>query len=199
VQRDELEELHYITHVGNLASIAKRGILCHKRAARIDHEDVSMAEVQGRRRGVRVPNGLLLHDYANLYVTARNPMLNLRLHEGLCDELCVIAVSTTVLDLPDVVITDRNAAASLCRFRPVSEGLAEVDGERVNCRYWPHHEPLEEERRRNAKFTEVLVPGRVAPEFLQGVYVGSTAAETVAVEAGAGLPVSLNRYLFFKS
>jgi len=199
VRRDDLKELHYITHVANLASIARRGILCHKRVARIQHEDVSLAGVQDRRSGVRVPNGLLLHDYANLYITARNPMLSRRLHDGMGGELCVMAVSPDVLDLPDVVVTDRNAAAGLCRFRPAATGLDEVDAELVNCRYWPHDDPLEEERRRNAKFTEVLVPRKVDPEFLRRVYVGCAAAEAAALKAGAELPVTLNRYLFLQS
>jgi len=197
VERHELDELHYITHVENVRSIGKLGILSHRRAGRVTHQDVSLAEVQDRRKGVRVPNGLLLHDYANLYVTARNPMLFLRLQQGYCDDLCVIAVSPNVLDLPNVVITDRNAAATYCRFRSVAEGLAEVDAKRVACRYWPHDDPLEEERRRNAKFTEVLVPEKVEAPNLQRVYVGSTVARDTVEKAGIDLEIATNHNLFF--
>jgi hypothetical protein len=197
VDRDELEELHYITHVANVPSIAARGILSHHRAARLQHQDVSLADVQDRRKGVRIPNGLLLHDYANLYITARNPMLYRRLCDGICDALCVISVSPNVLDLPNVVVTDRNAATNYCRFRPAAEGLAEVDGERVACTHWPHADPLEAERRWNAKFTEVLVPHVVEPDYLQEIYVGSRVAKATLIENGLGLDVTTDRHLFF--
>lgn len=196
MERDDLEELHYITHMGNVGSIVGHGILCHRRADRVQHYDVSMEEVQDRRQGVRVPNGLLLHDYANVYITARNPMLSYLLHQGHLDELCVLSVSPDVLDLPDVVVTDRNAAASLCRFRPAAEGLAEVDAERVAREYWRHADALEEERRRNAKFSEVLVPQMISPDELQRVYVGSKAAEAAAAQADTGLEIVEDNYLF---
>jgi hypothetical protein len=196
VERDDLEELQYITHVANVPSIEGRGILSHRRAARLRHQDVSDGEVQDRRKGVRVPGGLLLHHYANLYVTARNPMLYRRLSEDYGDVLCVISISTDVLDLPDVVVTDRNAAADYCRFRPAADGLAEVDGERVACEYWRHPDPLEEQKRWNAKFTEILVPQAVPPEHLQGIYVGSRAAKAALLDREIELDVTTNRYLF---
>jgi hypothetical protein len=196
VERDDLEELHYITHVGNVGSIVRRGILCHRRADRVRHYDVSMEEVQDRRRGVRVPNGLLLHDYANVYITARNPMLSSLLYEGRLNELCVLSVSPDVLDLPEVVVTDRNAAASLCRFRPAAEGLAEIDAERVGREYWPHPDALEQERCRNAKFSEVLVPQMISPDALQQAYVGSKAAEAAVARADTELEIVEDNYLF---
>jgi hypothetical protein len=197
MERDDLDELQFITHVGNLPSIAKRGILCHRRAARIPHEDVSLADVQDRRKGVRVPSGLLLHDYANVFITARNPMLSRLLFDGRLDDLCVVSVSPEVLDLQDVVVTDRNAAASLCRFRTAAEGLAEVDAQRVACQYWRHDDPLEEDQRKNTKFAEVLVPQVIERQYLRGsIYVGSAAAGAAAANTGVDLEITTDRYLF---
>ncbi len=123
-------------------------------------------------------------------------MLYRRLCDGYCDYLCVVSVSTDALDLPDVVVTDCNAAANYCRFRPAAEGLAEVDGERVACEYWPHPDRLEEQKRWDAKFTEVLVPQLVPPEYLQGIYVGSKAAEAALLDLEVELGVTTDRYLF---
>jgi hypothetical protein len=45
-----------------------------------------MPEIQRRRAGRVVPGGRSLHEYVNLYICARNPMLYLRraMHAKLC-------------------------------------------------------------------------------------------------------------------
>ncbi|MGH2768869.1 MAG: DarT ssDNA thymidine ADP-ribosyltransferase family protein, partial [Actinomycetota bacterium] len=75
MRRDDLEELHYITAVENVASILQHGILSHELSRRMAHRSLSKELVQERRRTVVVPNGRRLHDYANLYICARNPTL----------------------------------------------------------------------------------------------------------------------------
>ena len=45
-----------------------------------------MAEIQGRRDLVMVPNGRSLHEYANLYFDQRNPMMFKRRNEDICVE-----------------------------------------------------------------------------------------------------------------
>nr|VFJ98995.1 MAG: protein of unknown function (DUF4433) [Candidatus Kentron sp. LFY] len=75
-----------------------------------------MADVQDRRNKIQVPGGMRLHQYANLYFDARNPMMYKRLAQ--VEVLCVLCVSTDVLNLPGVVITDQNAASDYVRFYP---------------------------------------------------------------------------------
>ena len=55
-----------------------------------------------------------LHEYANLYLCARNPMLYKRRESH--GTLCVLRVSTDVLDLPGVVLTGGNAASDYTAF-----------------------------------------------------------------------------------
>lgn len=197
MERDEVEELQYITHVDNIASIAERGILSHRWAGRVAHVDVSLAEVQDRRKSKRIPGGLLLHDYANAYLTARNPMLFKRISEGMLDELCVVRVSSEVLELEGVVMSDRNAAASFCRFQPPEAALPAIDVELVERVFWTDGSQLERELCWNAKFIEVLVPQRIPAEHLIGAYVGSSDAHHILKAADCGLAVEMNRHLFF--
>ena len=75
------------------------------------NEDLSNPSVQNRRECKKVPNHRPLHDYANLYFDARNPMLYYLLSQRGVDELCVLCIDKKVLDLPETVVTDRNAAA----------------------------------------------------------------------------------------
>lgn len=129
MKREELDELQYITPIVNVPSILLRGILSHKLADRFPHESVAMQEVQERRTTKIVPGTgyHTLHEYANVYICAKNPMLFKR--KDVHTEICVLRISKTILDTRGVIVTDRNAAASIARFRPALTGLACLDRE----------------------------------------------------------------------
>lgn len=97
MQRNEIVEFHYITPIANLPSIFEHGILSNSRAARLAHDSVASEEVQARRRK-QLPGGRRLHEYANLYFHARNPMLFLR--KDLHQTVCVLRIAPDVLDIP---------------------------------------------------------------------------------------------------
>jgi hypothetical protein len=196
MRREDLQELQYITDVDNVPSICERGILSHRLADRLSHRSVADSEVQERRKRKRVPSGLLLHDYANLYVTARNPML-FKLCDGQIDELCVVRVSTNVLDLDGVVVTDRNAAKFGCSFKSVAEGIEAIDEDRLNRPYWRDGDALEQDRCWNTKFTEVLVPNRVSASNLIGVYYGTKVAGAALSKQSLSIDTRKNSHIFF--
>src|SRR5687768_12873759 len=78
LDRSRVRELHYITPISNLPSIGRLGILSHEAADRLQAASIAMPEIQDIRATKRVPNGLRLHQYANLYFDARNPMMSAR-------------------------------------------------------------------------------------------------------------------------
>ena len=120
MDRDEVKELHFITTIDNLGSILMRGIVCHNRAKRLPHRSIASVSVQDRRRGKSVPGGLSLHNYANLDFNARNAMMYYLQDEP---DLVVIRVSPDVLDIPDTVVTDGNAAAGPTLFLPSPQAV----------------------------------------------------------------------------
>lgn len=193
MKREDLTELHYITPIANLASILAHGILSHNRVKRLRHRSVAMMDVQERRERKRVPGGRDLHDYANLYICGRNPMLSKRRSDN--KSLAVLRISTDVLDLPGVVITDQNAACGLVRFRPSPDGLDIVDRELTFAQYWTHENPIEYKDRKARKCAEVLVPDCVAPSYIFGAYVSCPEARLV-VET-MGLEAVIDPHLFF--
>ena len=195
MERHELEELHYITPICNIPSILRHGILSHTCAQRVGHQSVAMEDMQRRRALVRVPGGRGLHEYANLYICGRNPMLYKRSDQR--REICVLSVSTDVLDLPEVVITDRNAGSDYVQFRPAPDGLAIVDRQLTFAAYWTSPEQIDYWRRKAAKCAEVLVPDRVEPRFVRGIYVSCEKVKNQVEAFEAGLPVQIDRHLFF--
>lgn len=197
MRRDELEELHYIAPLGNVASILTHGILSHRRATQIRHHSVAMPEIQDRRAPVRVPGGRPLHEYVNLYVCSRNPMMS-KLRDD-HKSLCVLRVSTDVLDLPDVVIADRNASSSYVRFGPAPNALELVDRGLVFARYWTHPDDLFAEwRHKSIKCAEVLVPDHVDIEYVAGAYVSCRESQIALRHVAPSLSMILNPDLFFR-
>ena len=86
--------------------------------------------------------------------------------------LCVLRVSTDVLDLPGVVIADRNAASSYVSFGPVASALGSIDYKLVFAESWTYPEDQAKERSHKAiKCAEVLVPDRVDSDYVFGAYV----------------------------
>lgn len=193
MKRQDLSELHYIVAIENVLSIVENGILSHKRAARLPHRSVAMRKMQDRRAEKIVPGGRPLHEYANLYFHARNPMLSKRRHE----EVAVLAVQVDVLDLPRVVISDSNAASKYVRFAPAPDGLRIVIRSMTYAEDWRDSDQIQEWRNKAAKCAEVLVPDRVDPRYLLHAYVRNDEMKAKLEGLGVDLPIRIDRHLFF--
>ncbi len=178
MQRAEIKELHYICLLQNAPSILNYGILCHNESLKLPNVNHSLAEnsVQQWREKKRLPHGKALHDYANLYFDARNAMMFQRIYPlknsgraGLLDSLCVYRVDPTILDEPDVWVTDIGAGGSTVGFYLVHEGLPRLKADRVYADSWNVGDPAEQEQRKKERMAEVLVPSSVPPKFFLGV------------------------------
>jgi len=162
-------EFHCIMPIGNVPSVMEHGILSYERAAKLQHHSVAMRAIQDRRDQKQVPGGLRLHQYANLYFHARNPMLYKRQDE--VRELCVLRVSTRVCEVQGAVLTDCNASSDYVRFLHPSQWKL-LDFDDIYSMDWRHPgDPAAYYRHRSRKCAEVLVPHHVQAQFLTGAYV----------------------------
>jgi hypothetical protein len=196
MNRADVTELHYITATANVTSILQHGILSHTLAAELTHDSVAMPEIQAIRQNKQIPGARRLHDYTNLYFDAHNAMLSrVRAHNS---TICVLRVDPGVLDLPGVIVTDRNAASSWVSFLPVEDGLKAIDKERLFARSWKHPEDMYDEmNHKSEKCSEVLVPDRVDVQFVFGAYVANQTALATFQALGTRLPVRLRSDMFF--
>lgn len=99
--------LFYITHVNNLCSILRRGVLCYKR---ITKEQIQFTPVYGEmivagRRDRKAPNGNSLWAFANLYFQPRNAMLYRVLLEKSSEEIAILCIKPEILNRKDIYIT----------------------------------------------------------------------------------------------
>jgi ssDNA thymidine ADP-ribosyltransferase, DarT len=189
-------ELHCIMPMANIPSVMDRGILSYERAAKVQHHSVALQPVQDKRDQKQVPGGLKLHQYANLYFHARNPMLFKRLAEA--PNLCVLRVSPQVLELEGAVISDQNAASDYVRFlHPRQWQLLDFDA--IYAMDWRHPgNPAAYYRHSSQKCAEVLIPQRVEPRFLTGAYVVDDVGRSRLEAFESALPVAANPVLFFR-
>lgn len=197
MNRSDVAELHYITPIGNVPSIIESGIFSRNKVIRdgINNHDISMASVQDCRSGKKIPGTKNeLHDYANLYFDAHNPMLSARRSRN--NVICVLRIDNNILDLEGVIVTDKNAARE-CWFKPVDEGLPLIDASEVFAEYWTRSDDLiEEYRLKGIKCAEVLVLNCVIPKYISGAYVANTIALNSFKEI-ASIPVRINSSMFF--
>jgi len=196
VDRTDITELHYITAIANVRSMLQHGILSHVLARQLPHESVAMPEIQQRRENKQIPGARRLHEYANLYFDAHNPMLSKCRTRN--SDICVLRVTQVVLDHPGVIVTDCNAASGWARFQPVAAGLASINRDRLFARFWLHRDDLYEERRhKSEKCAEVLVPDRVEAAFIVGTYVANGQAEFAVRQLTTELAVVVRPEMFF--
>jgi len=196
MNREDVTELHYITATANLPSILQHGILSHTQAARVAHDSVAMPEIQERRRNKQIPGARSLHDYANLYFDAHNPMLSRCRARN--NEICVLQINPIVLEVPGVIIADRNAASDWTSFWPLGDGLRVISRERVFARYWTHPgDHYDEMSHKSEKCAEVLVPDHVGVEFIVGAYVANQDALLAFQCLNSQLPVRIRGDMFF--
>lgn len=195
-----VEFLYNINNLNNLKSIFCHGILSHNliKERHIDHCDISNHSVQGLRDNKTIPGGKNLHDYANLYIDARNPMMFTETHNNDVNKLCVICVDKRVLDLEGTIVTDRNAAARFALFMTPDKGIESLDFDIIRLRDWTHSKPLIQKNQRQIKCAEVLVLNHVPIEYLIKIKVATKAAYDEVCNYILNVPVEIDRDIFFK-
>jgi len=193
-----VKEFQCIMPLENIPSVLKHGILSHERAAKFQHRSVAMEDVQEKRDQKHVPGGLKLHQYANLYFHARNPMLYKRKDET--NNLCVLRVSIEVLDVPNVVLADCNASSPYVRFLAPSQ-WALLDYEAIYAMDWNRqhaNDPYAYRVHKARKCAEILVPHVVETKYVTGAYVVDRATSLKLSSLGFDLPVTIDSEMFFR-
>lgn len=195
-QRSHKKYVYNIMPIENIPSVLTHGIVCYDYMSDIKHLSVAMNEIQERRNEVVIPNGLPLHKYANLYFTYNNPMLYKRQDEA--ESLCVLALSSKVLDLDGCVVSDRNASVSLVRFYSPIEGMEELDFEIIHAKYWNSENPFEKRKNKAIKCAEILVPYCIPSDYIVGAYVVNEKSKELLASKGFDKQIEVRASVFYR-
>lgn len=193
--------LYNINSLKNLKSIFESGLLSKnqlKDSFARQSVDLSNPDVQNRRDHKEVANHGELHDYANLYFDARNPMMYyITCHQDI-EDLCVICFHKKVLDLEGTIVTDRNAATELALFETPEQGLNNIDFDLVFAPVWNDPDYIKKANKKAIKCAEVLVWNKIPAEFVVKVKVATAEARRKAQNLWLPVPVEVDEYMFFK-
>lgn len=163
----------------------------------ISYQDLSNPSVQDKRDYKYVLNRRTLHDYANLYFDAKNPMLFNLVSNKNINELCVLCVDKRVLDIPGTVVTDMNAAALLAVFENPEKALERLDFDRIFAKSWYDEDRVVMENKKKTKCAEVLVYNHIDPYYIRGIIVPNENAKQFALSLGLNLRINIDNDLFF--
>ena len=187
--------LYNIQAIDNVPSIMQRGLLSNERASRINHVSIAMNEVQARRELVRIPNGMKLHQYANLYFDPWNPMLSRNRSQN--EDICILKFDRVVLDFEGVILSDRNASSDYAAFYGALVGLENIDFDLVYARYWTDDEYYEQCRKKSIKCAEVLVPYYIPFDYVVCAAVVNEDAENRLKATGFNREIIVEPRVFF--
>lgn len=176
-----IQGLYYITHIDNLPSILQHGILSHQRVEelQISYEPIYDRDIVSNRRMKRVgEDGNTLWYYANFYFQPRNPMMY-RVKESVSPRsIVVLKLKRTLLDRPDIWVTDGNAANQKTQIaRPKAERLAKI-AQQIDREYWTDTDDAKRQI-----MAECLVPEAVPPSEIECVYISRNGEHREKVQA----------------
>jgi len=193
------KEFHYITHIDNLKSILRHGILSCSKSTGLwskirlsGTKSIHNQDVIQKRKNKKFKNKSLW-EYVNVYFQARNPMLYKVIDKFGSDKIVVLQINSDIVQGDNIGITDGNAASDITRFfENKDEGLSVLKPKQFETEYW-------NESNKRQLMAELLVYGCIPKEKIIGIY---TADEKVANKIRTTLqlgPLNVipNRNMFF--
>jgi len=165
-----IKELYYITHIENIPSILKHGILCHQiiEEENIEFTAIYNKEIVSRRAQRMVSGSKSLWAFANLYFQARNPMLYKVIHDKPLEEIVVLGVRRDVMDIKGAFIADGNAANSPTMIIPRSKVPKECWTDimsNTEKQWWN-----QEDGSKRKIMAECLVPKEIPTDYIHTIY-----------------------------
>lgn len=199
------KSLYYITHIDNLLSIMKQGILSHESVEAENVQGISMFNRKAdkkenvKRKSRVVPEICetnLLH-YANLFFQPRNPMMYRAVFENGAEKLAILEIDNTILGESGVVITDGNAINEITQFYfpTVGKKIPKQLWTIIKNEWWK-----ECDGSKRKIMAECLVPNRVKSEHVRSVIVADDGTKNWVPGLVDNLQLSVMRQpnLFFQ-
>ena len=199
------ESFYYITHIDNLPSIIKHGILSHESIKAENVQGLSMFKrktdekenVTRKSKTVSKICGKNLLHYANLFFQPRNPMMYRAILESNAEKFAVLEIDNTILGEPGVVITDGDATNETTQFYVPSEEtkILQQQWTTIKSEWWK-----ECDGSKRKIMAECLVPDRTKPEYIRSVIIADDKAKNQVrrLVDNIQFPVILDPHLFLQ-
>lgn len=197
---EKIKQLFYITHIDNVVSILKHGIMSHQQIeeTKIPFTKIYDTQIVSSRQYRQTPDNKSLWEYANVYLQARNPMLYRVLCEKDASEIVIIGIDRSIMANRDSFFSAGNAASyssDIVSIKDSGNAFKEVKNSLDN-EWW---NDVDGSKRKI--MAECLIPKKIDPEYLRTIYVSNdTNAEKVkAIANQYKIDVIPEPQLFFES
>jgi hypothetical protein len=169
---------YHFTHIENLDSILKNGLICtnKKNAKNILHKNVASEGIQNRRSTMTVtcgPGGNV-HDYVPFYFTTTNPMLLGLTNSKNIDQpfLIFFAIPIEKLMEDNVIFTDASAnTLETPNFYSEADDLSKLNWTAIDYKKWSS--PTDEHR--HQRMAEVLIYDSLPIDWVSNIIVWNQA------------------------
>ncbi len=197
---DAITGLYYITHINNLASILKYGILSHAaiQARKIPYTPIYDEQIVQHRQGRITLENKNLWQYANFFFQPRNAMLYRVVREKSVNDIIIVKLKMSLLNEKyGVLLSDGNAAHSLSQITRYDKKTVKEISKSLHHEYWSDVDGT-----KRKMMAECLVPDSVAPEWIECIYVGkhngvAEHAREIIAKAGKDVHVVPEPPMFF--
>jgi hypothetical protein len=194
--------LFYITHLDNVASILKLGILSHNLAhsSGFVSTDISNQQVNTRRNRIDPNLGGNIHDYTPLYFNHKNPMLYTLCKNTDRNKLILLKVNPHILLAENVSFSDGNASVRSTKFYNNIEEFNNINWTLINSGSWNHYEFNIKREQSRIMCSEVLAKKKIPSYYINEIFVYSekTLEQILPMFPNhLGIKTSINRSLYF--
>ena len=164
--------LFYISHIDNVESILKYGILSHNLAhsKELVKVDISHQEVNPRRNRFENSLGGNIHDFAPLYFNQKNPMLYKLCKTMDRNNLVLFRINPHILLANEVSFSDGNAASHSTNYYNNIDDFNKLNWKLIKQSSWYNYEFGVKEGGR-IMCSEVLVKNKIPLFVINDIFV----------------------------
>ena len=199
--------LFFITHVDNLESILKKGILSPNNVDKlgIQPKEISNESIVDARKRIWFGRKNLV-DYAHVYFNPKNAFLYQKLKEYTHTKIVIIELTCDVSD-EGIYITNKNAAVE--GFDPKIDAVSGLDYYEIIPkiqedtlpigRRWSKRKNWDSEADKSKLMAECLVPDKISPEHFESIHVYNSDMEEKiqSLLTEPKLKIKVDPFMFF--
>lgn len=107
-------------------------------------------------------------------------------------------ISSQILELPDVVVADRNASSNYVRFLEPQYALDRLDINLIYAEFWNDDNRFEYLKKKSIKCAELLVPYTINPDYIIAAAVKNDNDKNRLIRMGFNKRIYVDKHLFFE-
>lgn len=187
----KIDYIYHMTHLKNIKSILKNGLLSHNN--KFAQVNIDNPDVNSLRNYLEPIYNKNVQEYVPFYFNPKNAMLYVNRH--IQRDIIILAFDRKLIHQEGSIYTDGNASIGNTKFYNKLEDLKNLNWECINAKYW---NDIKDGKR--TRMSEVLVFNHVPIEFNLKIYCSNKGTKSYLdtfISKYTNIDVEVNKNLFF--